>query len=90
MIPAQGREEREASYTPLKDALVEHFSNISVEERFNLYFACPIHFPQTHKQFYAFLRHNLHVLVPGAGLGRLAFDVAKLGDIRLNIPREGR
>ncbi|ETW77530.1 hypothetical protein HETIRDRAFT_327542, partial [Heterobasidion irregulare TC 32-1] len=52
----EGREEREASYTPLKDALVEHFSDIPVEER-----------------------RNLHVLVPGAGLGRLAFDVAKLG-----------
>ena len=26
-------------------------------------------------------RHNFRVLVPGAGLGRLAYDVAKLGRI---------
>ena len=25
-------------------------------------------------------RHNFRVLVPGAGLGRLAYDVAKLGE----------
>jgi hypothetical protein len=34
-------------------------------------------------------RHNFRVLVPGAGLGRLAYDVAKLGMIprvwRLNL-----
>ncbi|KAI0062566.1 N2227-domain-containing protein [Artomyces pyxidatus] len=52
----KGREEREASYKPLKDALLEYFSDIPMEER-----------------------HNFRVLVPGAGLGRLAYDVAKLG-----------
>ncbi|KAG6829630.1 hypothetical protein H0H92_003963 [Tricholoma furcatifolium] len=52
----QGREEREACYQPMKDALIEHFSHIPIEQR-----------------------SNLRVLVPGAGLGRLAFDVANLG-----------
>ncbi|VDC05234.1 unnamed protein product [Peniophora sp. CBMAI 1063] len=52
----EGEEEREASYKPLKDALVAHFSDIPFEERY-----------------------NFRVLVPGAGLGRLAYDIAKLG-----------
>lgn len=52
----EGKEEREASYRPMKDALLAHFSDIPTEER-----------------------HNFRVLVPGAGLGRLAYDVAKLG-----------
>ncbi|EMD36969.1 hypothetical protein CERSUDRAFT_106004 [Gelatoporia subvermispora B] len=52
----EGEAEREASYKPMKDALLEHFKDIPVEER-----------------------GNLRVLVPGAGLGRLAWDVAKLG-----------
>ncbi|KAI0249309.1 N2227-domain-containing protein [Lactifluus subvellereus] len=51
-----GKEEREASYLPIREALLEHFSDIPMEER-----------------------HNFRVLVPGAGLGRLAYDVAKLG-----------
>ncbi|KAH9077810.1 N2227-domain-containing protein [Lactarius deliciosus] len=49
-------EKREASYQPMKDALLAHFSDIPTEER-----------------------HNFRVLVPGAGLGRLAYDVANLG-----------
>ncbi|KAI9438377.1 N2227-domain-containing protein [Lactarius indigo] len=52
----EGKEEREASYRPMKDALLAHFSDIPTEER-----------------------HNFRVLVPGAGLGRLAYDVADLG-----------
>lgn len=52
----EGREEREASYQPIKEALLAHFSDVPMEER-----------------------HNFRVLVPGAGLGRLAYDVAKLG-----------
>ncbi|KZV71234.1 N2227-domain-containing protein [Peniophora sp. CONT] len=52
----EGEEEREASYKPLKDALLAHFSDIPFEERY-----------------------NFRVLVPGAGLGRLAYDIAKLG-----------
>ncbi|KAI0049625.1 N2227-domain-containing protein [Auriscalpium vulgare] len=52
----EGRDEREASYKPMKEALLGHFSDIPFEER-----------------------HNFRVLVPGAGLGRLAYDVAKLG-----------
>ncbi|TFY59989.1 hypothetical protein EVG20_g7589 [Dentipellis fragilis] len=53
---ARGKEEREESYRPLKEALVAHFADIPPGER-----------------------HNFRVLVPGAGLGRLAFDVAQLG-----------
>ncbi|KAI0265419.1 N2227-domain-containing protein [Gloeopeniophorella convolvens] len=52
----EGKEERDASYEPIKKALLDHFSDIPMEER-----------------------HNFRVLVPGAGLGRLAYDVAKLG-----------
>jgi carnosine N-methyltransferase len=30
----KGREEREASYKPIKDALLDHFSDIPLEERY--------------------------------------------------------
>ena len=30
-------------------------------------------------------RRNFRVLVPGAGLGRLAFDIAQLGDLSLSF-----
>ncbi|KAJ3891403.1 N2227-domain-containing protein [Lentinula edodes] len=53
---AEGQEERETSYGPMKDALLAHFSDIPKEER-----------------------RNFRVLVPGAGLGRLAYDIASLG-----------
>ncbi|KAG2112813.1 N2227-domain-containing protein [Suillus cothurnatus] len=53
----EGKEEREACYTPMKEALVAHFSDKP--------------FPES--------RQNIRVLVPGAGLGRLAYDVANLG-----------
>ncbi|KAJ7667264.1 N2227-domain-containing protein [Mycena rosella] len=52
----EGREEREACYKPMKEALLTHFAEIPVSER-----GC------------------IRVLVPGAGLGRLAHDVAGLG-----------
>ncbi|KAK0199327.1 N2227-like protein-domain-containing protein [Desarmillaria ectypa] len=52
----EGKEEREACYSPMKDALLKHFASSSDEER-----------------------KKLRVLIPGAGLGRLAYDVAKLG-----------
>ncbi|KAG1730248.1 N2227-domain-containing protein [Suillus paluster] len=52
----EGKEERETCYTPMKDALVAHFSDQPPESR-----------------------QNIRVLVPGAGLGRLAYDVANLG-----------
>ncbi|KAH9903376.1 N2227-domain-containing protein [Cubamyces lactineus] len=52
----EGKAERDACYEPMKEALLEHFSDIPEEER-----------------------RNFRVLVPGAGLGRLAWDVAKLG-----------
>ncbi|KAJ4490072.1 N2227-domain-containing protein [Lentinula aciculospora] len=52
----EGQEERETSYGPMKNALLEHFSDIPKEER-----------------------RNFRILVPGAGLGRLAYDIASLG-----------
>ncbi|KAJ6462279.1 N2227-like protein-domain-containing protein [Mycena vitilis] len=52
----EGREEREACYKPMKDALLMHFADVPESER-----------------------GRLRVLVPGAGLGRLAHDVARLG-----------
>ncbi|KAJ7138571.1 N2227-like protein-domain-containing protein [Mycena filopes] len=53
---AEGREERDACYQPMKDALELHFSDIPAADR-----------------------GRVRVLVPGAGLGRLAHDVAGLG-----------
>ncbi|KAF8523696.1 N2227-domain-containing protein [Hysterangium stoloniferum] len=52
----EGKSERDACYTPMTDALLEHFSDIPSSER-----------------------GSLRILVPGAGLARLALDVAKLG-----------
>jgi len=52
----EGEAEREASYKPMTDALLEYYKHKTPEER-----------------------KRLRVLVPGAGLGRLAWDVAKLG-----------
>ncbi|CDO77418.1 hypothetical protein BN946_scf184857.g25 [Trametes cinnabarina] len=52
----EGKNERDACYEPMKEALLRHFSDIPEDER-----------------------RNFRVLVPGAGLGRLAWDVAKLG-----------
>jgi carnosine N-methyltransferase len=53
----EGKDEREACYGPIKQALLEHFSDIPQQER-----------------------GNFRVLVPGAGLGRLSWDVANLGE----------
>ncbi|KAL7284714.1 hypothetical protein ACG7TL_002020 [Trametes sanguinea] len=52
----EGKAERDVCYEPMKEALLQHFSDIPEDER-----------------------RNFRVLVPGAGLGRLAWDVAKLG-----------
>ncbi|KAI0372549.1 N2227-domain-containing protein [Pilatotrama ljubarskyi] len=52
----EGKVERDLCYEPMKEALLQHFSDIPEGER-----------------------RNFRVLVPGAGLGRLAWDVAKLG-----------
>ncbi|KAJ3415788.1 hypothetical protein HDV05_004060 [Chytridiales sp. JEL 0842] len=53
---AEGAKEREATYTPIVDALESCFKDLSLEKR-----------------------GNVTVLLPGAGLGRLAFDIAKKG-----------
>ncbi|KAJ7272424.1 N2227-domain-containing protein [Mycena rebaudengoi] len=52
----EGKDERDACYKPMEEALLEHFSGVPDAER-----GC------------------IRVLVPGAGLGRLAHDVARLG-----------
>ncbi|KAI0698982.1 N2227-domain-containing protein [Cerioporus squamosus] len=52
----EGKSERDLCYKPMKEALLQHFSDIPAEER-----------------------RNFRALVPGAGLGRLAWDVANLG-----------
>ena len=75
LILGKGREEREASYLPIKEALLAHFSDIPMEERYVRVGSLALcsSFSQ------AWFRHNFRVLVPGAGLGRLAYDVANLG-----------
>lgn len=60
----------------MKDALIEHFAAVSPEARFSSY-SCQVFF-SSDNHCYVF-RRTLRVLVPGAGLGRLAYDVAKLG-----------
>jgi len=52
----EGKIEREETYTPIKNALLDFYKDIPEEER-----------------------GNLNILVPGAGLGRLAYDITKLG-----------
>ena len=58
------------------DALTKHFSDISPDERFVLQQSSLSCSGLTHPY-----RGNIHVLVPGAGLGRLAYDIAKLGTL---------
>lgn len=56
------------------DALIKHFSSVSPDERY---------VPPHERPFCSGLTHTcsgtIRVLVPGAGLGRLAYDIAKLG-----------
>ena len=52
----QGLQERNATYTPLLEAIDTHFKDVPVEKR-----------------------NQIKILVPGAGLGRLAFDIASKG-----------
>ena len=61
----------------MKDALIEHFAAVSPEARSSSYFVKKLFVSDSH--FYVIFRRALRVLVPGAGLGRLAYDVAKLG-----------
>lgn len=55
------------------DALTDHFSNVSPDERSVTSQNSPSVLNSPIR------RGNIHVLVPGAGLGRLAYDIAKLG-----------
>ncbi|ORX79885.1 N2227-domain-containing protein [Anaeromyces robustus] len=52
----QGKIERDETYTPIINALLDFYKDIPEEER-----------------------GELNILVPGAGLGRLAYDITKLG-----------
>ncbi|KAG4108714.1 N2227-domain-containing protein [Neocallimastix lanati (nom. inval.)] len=52
----EGKMEREQTYTPIINALLDFYKDVPEEER-----------------------GDLNILVPGAGLGRLAYDIAKLG-----------
>jgi len=52
----EGKIEREQTYTPIINALLDFFNDIPEDER-----------------------GKLNILVPGAGLGRLAYDITKLG-----------
>ncbi len=60
----------------MKDALLAHFCDIPMEERY-VYVGPPTSYSSFSQTRF---RHNFHVLVPGAGLGRLAYDIAKLGE----------
>ena len=81
LILGKGREEREASYQPIKEALLAHFSDIPKEERYVRVGSPALCSSFSQVRF----RHNFRVLVPGAGLGRLAYDVANLGE-RISYP----
>ena len=60
----------------MKEALLAHFSDIPMEERYVPSRVGPPTLCSSEARF----RHNFRVLVPGAGLGRLAYEVAKLGE----------
>jgi carnosine N-methyltransferase len=69
----------------MKDALLAHFSDIPPQERS---VPCTINLPALN---FDSRRGIFRVLVPGAGLGRLAFDIASLGTPSLSsIPRISR
>ena len=70
----QGKQERELCYKPMKDALIEYFAAVAPEARSSSQFCREVIASDDHP-----IRRTLRVLVPGAGLGRLAYDVAKLG-----------
>jgi len=53
----QGKEERDACYSPMLEALEAWFSHVPADQR-----------------------GSVRALVPGAGLGRLAWEVAKRGE----------
>ena len=79
IVSSQGKGEREACYTPLIDALITHFSNTPLDERF----VPSLNSPPLSGFIHAH-RGEIRVLVPGAGLGRLAYDIAKLGKFQLS------
>ena len=75
-LASQGKVERDVCYEPMKEALIQHFSDIPPEERYEL--KAKVSGIATSDAL-NLCRRNFRVLVPGAGLGRLAWDVANLG-----------
>lgn len=73
----KGKLERDASYGPMVAALLDHFSDIPREERWE-HGLCSS--PRVNADADALHRSNFRVLVPGAGLGRMAWDIANLGE----------
>jgi carnosine N-methyltransferase len=74
-------QEREACYKPLEDALLAHYSDIPFEERSENTLLVPV----INKMFDYLRRRNFRILVPGAGLGRLAWNIANLGSHILSV-----
>jgi hypothetical protein len=65
----------------MKDALEQHFANVSSEARSIASCLSTLVLALTPLSS----RRKLKVLVPGAGLGRLAYDVAKMGMIQSRL-----
>lgn len=71
----QGKPERDACYEPMKEALMTYFEGKNRCVSISSYIL-----------FAHIYRETVRVLVPGAGLGRLAYDVAKLGGSLSYVP----
>lgn len=64
-----GKEEREMCYSPIMDELEKLYPGTNEEGESDVESTCG----------YSATRNNLKVLVPGSGLGRLAYDIAMKG-----------
>ena len=63
----EGENERQLSYAPILNALNALYGNLSADEKF---------FPRT---YWLISRAGIHVLVPGAGLGRILYEILRAG-----------
>jgi carnosine N-methyltransferase len=63
----EGAKERELSYDPILNALNALYGSLSADEKF---------FPPT---YLANCRAGIRVLVPGAGLGRILYEILRAG-----------
>lgn len=66
----QGEKERSTSYAPILDTIEKKFGSLTKEERCVF---SELEFLLTRQ------RLQTKILVPGAGLARLAFDIARMG-----------